>query len=175
MQFAILDEQGSRVGELTMSLQEASDANRLNQRFNHWGGFNCFLRQLPITDVYPFAELCDLEVHYDKQRQGHGRRALSAFNALAQSRGAKWGFLRIATQGEDYETGVRWRHDFYQSEGWEDFQPLASGEYFLHCMFRRFGESSLPTREVETVLQELDEMEEFLRVMRTARIRGAAE
>ena len=174
MQFAVLDEQGSRVGKLTMVIHTASGASRLNERFNRCGGFGFFVRQLPISEVYPFAEV-DIQIHREQRRQGYGRRALRAFNALATSRGAKWGFLWVATQGEDYDTGVPWRHDFYQREGWEDFQPLANAEYWPSFMFNLFGAPTLPMNEVGTILQELECFAEWMRIMESARPRGPAE
>ena len=168
--FAILSREGSRVGELSAMLQSASASENLNHRFKSLpGGFRFFLRQIPSDEVFPIAEFCDLSINPNERRRGYGREAMRAFHVLALGWGAKSAFLRVATQGEDYESGVEWRRAFYRSEGWQDFERPPDSPYAPHCMFHLLDSAGPLSRNVSSILRELDDMEEWFRVQAASR------
>jgi hypothetical protein len=95
-----------------------------NHPFPSSCGFQYFEKQLPIREIYPVAVLSDIKVNYKKRKKGVGRSAIRAFKVIAEEYGSRLGLLRIGTNGadQDYESGVYWRRQFYESESWKCFE-----------------------------------------------------
>jgi hypothetical protein len=136
--YKILDPEGEASGTLSIalcedytSLDEIMGFSKLEEsaKFtNHPSpsscGFQHFQKQLPIREIYPVAVLIDIEVKYKKRKKGLGRKAIQAFKIIAEEHGSQLGLLRIGTTGgdQDYESGVCWRRQFYESESWRCFE-----------------------------------------------------
>jgi len=65
--------------------------------------------------------------------------ALRGFRAVAADHNARLGLLRIGTfGGEEYETGMCWRKDFYSKYGWVAFNTPPVPGLILVWMYHPF-------------------------------------
>jgi GNAT superfamily N-acetyltransferase len=167
MTFDVLDQSGSPVGRLKMAICHDYDELESHLPFSNLpSGFDHFARQLPTQDIYPVAVLSDLAIHDDRQRQGFGRLAIRAFIAVSLRHQAKLGVLKVGTQGDPYCSGLRWRRRFYISEGWKSFRKPNVRGLVIHWMYHLLDRPPSVDRDISTILSQVDEDAEFLRLFR---------
>ena len=166
VKYEVLNVAGARIGELTIEIHQRENRQALERRFRSYpGGFGFLLDQIPIDDVFPIAEFHDVEISHAERKRGYGRDAMRAFNVLALRGGAKIGFLRVATQGEEYESGLEWRKRFYGSEGWRELKNPPDEMPWPECMFHLLDTCTKTSRDISLMLREVDELEEHFRMM----------
>jgi hypothetical protein len=162
--FDIIDPNGTRIGRLRAHICAHYDELDAVLPFSRLScGFSHFASQLAIHDIYPVAVFDDLDISPSHQRKGFGRDAARAFGALAQSRGARLGLLRVGTQGDDYCKGLLWRRRFYASEGWQSFRRPPIPGLVHHWMYHLLQGTTPPSRDWHSMLIEIDELTEFFR------------
>lgn len=89
--------------------------------------------QIPDFE-YPVVVLNDINI--GPQRNGHGTAALRLFHQSTSQQGARFALLRVAPQGDDCESGIRWRQNFYAREGWIRLVRPDIEHLFWEWMFR---------------------------------------
>lgn len=92
-----------------------------------------FIRQIPDFE-YPVVVLNDLNI--GPQRKKYGTAALRLFHQSTSQQGAKFALLRVAPQGDDCESGIHWRQNFYAREGWIRLVRPDIEHLFWEWMFR---------------------------------------
>lgn len=70
-------------------------------------------QQIPVAELFPIAFLDSIEVW--PKRQGLGSKGLREFLALASTRGARVGYMRLGWDGEEDRL---WKLEWYRRHGW---------------------------------------------------------
>jgi hypothetical protein len=106
---------GSRLGILSI----VTCLNAQQAHPNVFGGIPCamefFENQMPDFK-YPIAVLKNIEM--DNRRKGDGTMTMKQFHHWAKVRGIPFGILTVGIEGDDYESELKWKINFYQRVGW---------------------------------------------------------
>jgi hypothetical protein len=82
---------------------------------------------------------------------------MRAFRAVVDSYAPRLAMLRIGTQGDDYEYGISWRRQFYESEGWVTFKSPPIQGLVIVWMYHLLEPLSVTDRALRNCLIEKEQ------------------
>lgn len=124
---------------------------------NMEGGLNHYRSQLPNATKAPVMVFDDITVYTQFKTKKLGLAGVMATMRHFREKGARVAFLRIGTQGEDWDTGKVWRQRMYENLGWKTLSNHPSYEGDVPIMWHPMEGDLYSQRVDEVTLEFVDD------------------